>query len=205
MKKIIICNIPMKESVDQVVYTSSDRSLRISNRPVRYPINALLETTVSAADDVKVILLSKNDAYSFCQQHTDEFIEEFTQAIASADIEPKFQVIYTKFSQEKPVHEQLMGYLVNEIDENAHILVDITYGPKDLPIVIFAALSFAEKFLNCEIDSIVYGQASFAQGKVVNQKICDMSPLYYLSSVVDMICCNEPHKARKTLDELLSL
>lgn len=205
MKKVIICNIPMKESVDQVVYTSEDRSLSVSNRHVRYPVNALLETTVTPEDEVKVILLSKNDEYSYSQQHTDEFITEVNQALAAANVTPSIRIIDTEFSQDKLVHEQLMGRLVEEIDEGSHILVDITYGPKDLPIVIFTAIGFAEKFLDCEIDAIVYGQASFVQGKAVNQKICDMSPLYYLSSVTNTIRCNEPGKARKTLNELLSL
>lgn len=205
MKKVIICNIPMKESVDQVVYTSEDRSLSISDRHVRYPINALLENTVSSDDEIKVILLSKNDEYSFSRQHTDEFIAELNQALSSVNVTPIIQVIDTEFSQNKLIHEQLMGKLVEEIDDGSHILVDITYGPKDLPIVIFAAIGFAEKFLDCEIDAIVYGQASFVQGKTVNQKICDMSSLYYLSSVTNTIRCNEPNKARKTLTELLSL
>ena len=205
MKKVIICNIPMKESVDQVVYTSEDRSLSVSNRLVRYPVNALLEKTVTPEDEVKVILLSKNDEYSYSQQHTDEFITEVNQALAAANVTPSIRIIDTEFSQDKLVHEQLMGRLVEEIDEGSHILVDITYGPKDLPIVIFTAIGFAEKFLDCEIDAIVYGQASFVQGKAVNQKICDMSPLYYLSSVTNTIRCNEPGKARKTLNELLSL
>ena len=112
MKKVIICNIPMKESVDQVVYTSEDRSLSVSNRLVRYPVNALLETTVTPEDEVKVILLSKNDEYSYSQQHTDEFITEVNQALAAANVTPSIRIIDTEFSQDKLVHEQLMGRLV---------------------------------------------------------------------------------------------
>ena len=100
---------------------------------------------------------------------------------------------------------QLMGKIVDEIDNGSHIIVDITYGPKDLPIIIFTALGFAEKFLECEVDAIIYGQASFVDGHVVNTKICDMSPLYYLSSVTNTIKCDEPEKARKALKSLLSL
>ena len=195
----------MKESVDQVAYTSDDISLLVSDRRVRYPVNALLEKTVSCDDDLKVIILSKNDEYSFSQQHTDEFLDELNQVLATSNVKPVIRIIDTEFSQSKLVHEQLMGKLVDEIDEGSHILVDITYGPKDLPIVIFAAIGFAEKFLDCEIDAIVYGQASFVQGKAVNQKICDMSSLYYLSSVTNTIRCDKPEKARKTLNELLSL
>ena len=205
MKKIVICNIPMKETVDSVVYVGEDRSIPVSDRKVRYPINALLEKTATPEDDIKVILLVKNDEYSFCDKHLAEFKDETHQVLSKVNVNPSYVVIDTEFSENKIVHEQLMGKLVNEIDENAHILVDTTFGPKDLPIVIFAALGFAEKFLCCEIDNIVYGQASFADGKAVNTKICDMSPLYYLSSVTNTIRCDDPVKARKTLNALLSL
>ena len=36
--------------------------------------------------------------------------------------------------------------IVDEIEDNSHILCDITYGPKDLPIVLFSVLNFAEKY-----------------------------------------------------------
>ena len=36
MKKIVICNIPMKEIVDQSVYASDDLSVLVSDRVVRY-------------------------------------------------------------------------------------------------------------------------------------------------------------------------
>ena len=98
-----------------------------------------------------------------------------------------------------------MGRLIEEIETGAHILVDITYGPKDLPIVIFSALNFAEKFLKCEIDNIVYGQAAFEGDKVVGSVICDMIPLYCLSSVTNTIKCEDPLKARQMLKSLLSI
>ena len=46
MKKTIICNIPMKETVDKSVYEGEDMSVAISNRAVMYPINAFIEKNV---------------------------------------------------------------------------------------------------------------------------------------------------------------
>ena len=98
-----------------------------------------------------------------------------------------------------------MRKLIDEIDIESQIMADITYGPKDLPIVIFSTLSFAEKFLKCKIDNIVYGQADFIDDKVVGSIICDMTPLYCLSSVTNTIKCDDPQKARQMLKSLLSL
>ena len=205
MRKIIICNIPMKEKTDKCAYTTDDLSLNISGREVIYPITAFLEKNLKSADEVKLLLLIKKDEAGNYQKNSADFVEEILciNKEIGAKIEHKY--IETDFSEEQSVHEQLMGRIVDELDNGSHIIADITYGPKDLPIVLFSALNFAEKFLGCEIDNIIYGQASFVGGKPTNTKICDMIPLYYLNSVTNTIRCDDPEKARKMLKSLLSL
>lgn len=202
MKKTIICSIPMKKVVDKSVYESEDLSVSVSSTAVRYPINAYLEKNVSSEEEVKIILLVKKDEIGHFEKNKAEFEAELRE-LCKANI--TITTIDTDFSQEKVIHEQLMGRIVDEIEDASHITVDITYGSKDIPIVIFSALGFAEKFLDCEIDNIIYGQASFKDGHAVNTKICDMSPLYCLSSVTNTINCTDRGKARKTLKSLLSL
>ncbi len=205
MKKIVICNVPMRENVDKSVYTSADLSLPTSSRAVRFPINSFLEETLNPDDELKLVLLTKNDEYSCAQKNAEDFITEIDEINKNIGAKIEFTNIDTAFSQEQAIHEQLMASIVDHIDVDSHILADITYGPKDMPIVLFSAMGFAEKFLRCEIDNIIYGQANFENGKVVNTKICDMIPLYYLNSVTDTIHCDEPERAKHMLKTLLSL
>ena len=195
----------MKENVDQAIYTSEDRSIPASNRPVRYPINAFLEATMQPSDEIKIILLVKKDEHGFHENNVNYFKTEFDQANAEIGASVTYSVVDTDFSQNKSVHEKLMGDLVDELDIGTHVIVDTTYGPKDLPIVIFTALGFAEKFLNCVIDNIIYGQASFENGHAVDTKLCDMIPLYCLGSITNTIHCIEPEKAKSMLKTLLSI
>jgi hypothetical protein len=204
MKKVVICNIPMKEQVDKVLYVSDDKSLPVADRKVRYPICAFLQKTLKSDDELKVILLVKKDKYAHYKKNTEVFLDELKEANTTGAV-INFIVIDTDFVQSQAVHEQLMGQIVDEIETGSHILVDTTFGPKDLPIVVFAALNFAEKFLDCTVDNIIYGQASFVNGKPVDTKICDMIPLYCLSSISNTIHCNNPENARTMLKSLLSL
>ena len=205
MKKTIICGIPMKKVVDQVVYRSDDKSIPSADRAVRYPVNAFLEETLKPSDELKIILLVKQDPHGSHEHNIGLFKEELANANASIGAKVSYTVIDTDFSQSKSVHEHLMGRLVDEFDIGAHVIVDTTYGPKDLPIVIFTSLNFAEKFLKCEIDNIIYGQASFVDGHAVDTKLCDMIPLYYLGSITNTIHCIEPEKAKSMLKALLSI
>ncbi len=205
MNKTIICGIPMKEDIDKVVYVSDDKSLPVSEEAVQYPINSFLKETATKEDHFSVILLVKTNLYSASEKNLQRFQDEFTNAISLTGASADFCVIRSDFSEAKNVHEKLLGDIIDKIEVGSQILVDLTYGPKDLPVVIFTALNFAEKFLNCEIENIIYGQANFINGHAVNTKICDMIPLYYLGSITNTIGRTVPEKARSMLKSLLSL
>ena len=205
MKKIVICNIPMREKVDQVLYTSDDQSLPVSTRRIRYPICGFLEETMTAEDEFRVILICKRDSYGHADRNLELFKEEMAEVNAEIGASVEYTVIDSVFEETRTVHEQLMGEIIDIMPVGSHILADMTYGPKDLPIVVFEALYFAEKFLECTVDHIVYGQASFVDGHAVNTKICDMIPLYCLGSVTNTIHCSEPEKAKSMLKTLLSI
>lgn len=205
MKKTIICNIPMKEKVDMSVYKSDDKSLPVSEKSVRYPINSFLHRTMNPEDELKVILLVKKDDKKHFMKNTDDYISELNEINADIKAKLEYLTIETEFDESRSVHEKLLSDVVNALDDESHILADITYGPKDLPVVLFTALNFAEKFMNCSVDNIIYGQASFENGRVVETKICDMVPLFCLGSVTNMINCSDSKKAKEMLNNLLDI
>ena len=176
MKKTIICSIPMKERVDSTVYSSNDKSLPVSERAFRFPINSFLSQTSSEGDEYKAILLIKKDSNLYYERNTEFFKEELNTICDSTGAKVEYFILDTDFAQKREIHEQLMGKIVEEIEEGSSILADITYGPKDIPIVIFSALSFAEKFLECEIVNIVYGRAEYKNDRVISTEICDIRP-----------------------------
>ena len=205
MKKTVICNVTMNEKPNKLIYPTTDRSLPTSEREVIYPISAFLEKTLRSDDDVTAILLVKKDPMGNYKKNAAIFVEELLSANENIGAHIDFKTIETEFTEEQSVHEELLGRIVDEIEDGTHILADITYGPKDLPIVLFSALNFAEKFLGCEVDNLIYGQVNFQNGVPINPRICDMVPLYYLNSVTNTVHAEEPQRARQMLKSLLSI
>ena len=114
------------------------------------------------------------------------------------------------FNQDKVNNEQLIMNLVDRIETNSHIMVDITYGFKSLPIILFTVLNFATNHLSCEVDNIVYGQdSSDEDNKLIKDstKLYNMIPLYYLSFLPQAIQYhgNNPQKVKDILRSLLIL
>lgn len=205
MKKTIICNIPMKEQVDLSIYSSDDKSIPVSERKVRYPVNSFLEKTITSEDELKVVLLVKRDRYGHYKKNAEDYKKELTTINSTIQAKIEYVFVETEFEEIKSVHEDLLKKIVDEIEIGGHVISDVTYGPKDVLVVLFTALNFAENHLECEIDNILYGQASFVDGHAVDTKICDMIPLYCLGSVTNTIRCTDSSKAKSMLKKLLSL
>ena len=136
MKKTVICNISMKENLDQVIYSSTDRSLPVSDRKVSYPICAFLEKTMTSEDELDAILLVKKDKNDHYKKNIERFREELEAVNEKIDADISYTIIDSEFEEHQTVHEQLMKEIVAHISDKSHILADITYGPKDLPIVL---------------------------------------------------------------------
>lgn len=203
MRKTIICNIPMKEKVDQTVYLSDDRSVPVSERAVRFPINTFLEKTMKDSDELKVVMLIKRSKYDFSTRNAEYFKNELENINSLIGAKIEYKMIESEFTQKASVHKKLVSQIVDELDFEDNLYIDITYGSKDLPIVIFTALNYAEKFMGCNIENILYGQASFDGDKVVDTKIYDMIPLYCISSITNTIDI-EPDKAKDMLKVIVS-
>ncbi len=208
MKKIVICNVPMRNNtqIKKGIYQSDDRSIPVSDWAVKYPVNALLECTTLPTDMIKAILLVKRDSKEYFKKNLEECIAEMTAAVQKCGASIEFHTIYSDFEETKSVHDTLLLDIIDELENNSHVIADITYGPKDLPIVLFTALNFAERFLGCEVDNIVYGQAEFDDaGNAECLRIRDMVPLYYLNFAANTIQCNSAEDSKKVLKTLLSI
>ena len=139
MKKTVICNITMKEKTDRCKYETTDLSLPVSFREVVYPVSAFLEKTLHKDDEVKAIMLVKKDPSGNYQKNAAECVGEILAINENIGAKIEFKMVETAFSEVQEIHEELLGKIVDEIDDGTHIIADITYGPKDLPIVLFTA------------------------------------------------------------------
>ena len=187
------------------VFHSDDRSLPTSDLPMVYPVNSFLSCTLSESDIVHVILLAKDGQYSHCSENAELFKNELDAANQAIGAHIRYSTVTTSFVQNDATHRQMLDSLVREIEPKSHLIADITFGPKDVPLIIFTALTFAEQQLQCDVDNILYGKADFMDGRAINTELCDVSSLYYLSSISSTVQCNDPDKAKKMLTSLLSL
>lgn len=206
MKNLIICNGIMGPRKEKTGYASTGNSLKVSSDKFLYPVSAFLSENMVSGQEYKVLLIMKRDSFNRYEQNISDFKEEIEAVAASKGGVLEVVPVLTDFSQRRAVHEGLLETIVEHIEEGSNILADITYGPKDVPFVVFAALNFAEKFLNCEINHIIYGKADFDNKNApVNTEVWDLAPIYFINSVTNSINCSDSEEAKEMLKALLSI
>ena len=161
MRKILICNVAMRESVEPLIYTPDDETMHISNCPVTYPILSCIESLISPGDNVKIVLLCKCDPNRNYVRNIERFKKEFIEQCRGNVDMPEFKVLNTDFDEGKIATEKMLSKIVAECEDEAEIISDITYGSKTMPVVLLAALSFAVKHLACKVQHVFYGQVYF--------------------------------------------
>lgn len=205
MKKTLLCNVKMKSRATKTVYISEDKSIPVSNTEVRYPVTSFFEKTLTEDDCVTVVLIVKKDENGETEANIIDCKEELSEMARKTGAKLNYKIIYTEYKETLEIHEKLLMDIIETLEEDSHITVDMTYGPKDLAIVVFGALNFSEKYMACEVDNIIYGQADFVDGRATNTRICEMAPLYYLNQVTNTVDCKSAGDAKKMMNLLLNI
>ena len=204
MKKTLIYSLPMKKP-DQMVYQNGLFKTEISSDAFFYPIHAYLAKHMTPEDDYKIIFIVKRNGFGGEIEAERICREELEQINAKIGAKIEIKTIATDFDEQKTVHDMFFSALIDEIEDESTIIWDSTFGSKDVPLIIFAALNFAEKFLDCEVEHIFYSQGYYQGKDLVRTKLVTMDSLFSLISLVNNVDCDSPEKARNLVKLLTSL
>ena len=203
--KTIISIVPMY-SKTPAVYAGHPAIANAES--VVYPINGVLSTSLKKGEEVKVILLKAidpNDGEHTADRNEEIFKKELNAINERIGAKITYESVAINFTETRKEQEKLLKGVVDRLEEGTEVYADITYGPKSMPIIVFYALGFAERFLNVEVKNIVYGKAYFdADGKAYGHELVDMTALYYLNAITNQIEVDDAEQARDLLDQFLS-
>jgi len=208
--KTIISNLPMFKTLKPQRYrTDTGNEAALYPQAVKFPVSAMLPQVLAPKDIVKLLLLVTEGGDNAGANHAEEFFEEL-KLIATGSgakiTEPV--IINTPFSLGKDNAEKLFKKIIGEIEQNTEIFADVTFGPKSLPVTLFCALNFAEKFFNAKIRNIVYGRVEF-KDNIINESIppvlYDITHLYFLNQLTDVMKAPNGKAALAQVDRFFAL
>ena len=205
MKKIVISTLPSDNRLVKRLYPVDGNATIEVKEPVYFAVNSAMANNLQKDDDVKVILVGTTRKDDFVKENAKKFMEELNSFNkVGANIHEA--VITRPFDESKTNFHELYENILDELEEDAELYVDVTFGPKTPVLLLFSVLQFAEKFFHCSIGNIVYSKVIFKPGtsEVIpgTEMIYDITPLYMLNSITDTIECSDGKKAVQAVKAL---
>ncbi|MCR5125263.1 MAG: TM1812 family CRISPR-associated protein [Treponema sp.] len=203
MKKTVFVTLMMADDMHKRHYPVDGNSFIEYSGEVYYAINAVLAKTITSEDDIKVVLLETKGGDKAGTKNAQLFMNELNE-LNSCGANITYEVIPSDFIETKSKFKDLYMKLIKSFESEAELYADVTFGPKSLPLLIFAAMQFGEKFFDCSIGNVIYLKTEFKNGKVdeSSQIICDYTPLYLLNSFTNTIECSSGGKAIAAVEAL---
>lgn len=203
MKKTVFVSLMMADNMQKRHYPVDGNSFIEYPGEVYYAINAVLAQTISAEDEIKVVLIQTKGGDDAGSKNATLFMDELN-ALNTCGASIKYEVIPSVFVETKDKFKDLYKSLIKNLENGTELYADVTFGPKSLPLMIFAAMQFGEKFFDCSIGNVIYLKAEFKNNQLFegSQMIYDYTPLYMLNSFTNTIECSSGDKAVAAVEAL---
>ena len=203
MKKIVFVTLPLKGRLEKRIYPVDGNALIEIKEPICFAATSALASTLKIDDEVKVILLKTEGGENAGDENAELFKEELNH-FNTVGAKISYETLANAFDPSKTNFQFTFKALIKKLEEGAEIYADITYGPKPLAFLLFTVCQFAEKFFDCSIGNIVYSKVEFQNGKIVDgsEMIYDITPLYLMNSLTNMIEAPSSERAIRTVEAL---
>ncbi len=205
MKKILFVTLPLKKNLKKCVYPVDGNALLEIKEPIQFAATAALANSLKADDDVKVLLLETKGGENAGSDNAKLFKEELDHFNKAIGANISYKIISGPFDLSQTNFKHIFKDLLNELEHNAEIYADITFGPRTLPLLLFPIFQFAEKFFDNSISYIVYAKVEFDENKKIiagSEMIYDITPLYLMNSFTNLIETSSSERAIKAIEAL---
>lgn len=216
MKKIVFCPITLQPADKfTAIYDAKQEEFFTGStyeKKIYYPINVVLANELENGDELKVVLIrTKNDNRadddaifnSNCEKFTSELKEICAKIGVKSNIEnPDF--IISDFKETKDIFEKRFMQFFEVLEDDVEIYADTTFGSRVFSMILMDVLRFAEKFFNADLKSVVYGQTSFNNGKASDGIVYDISSLYFLNNITNVLKADSGKDAVEAFRDFLN-
>lgn len=181
MKNTIILPLRYRWNLKKTTFRKGENDfMNYQDGEFVFAISHILSGIIAEDSETDVILIRTTSEYRETEQFVDEAKEELNSVLSGRCKQINYKVIDAPYSSTRKELGMIYRKLCNEIAPETNIYADLTFGPKYMPLVVFCALNYAEKYSDCNIKSVLYGL--FDGQKDNKGTIVDFTSLYLLNT-----------------------
>jgi len=205
LKKIFtIAPLQHVEAGDLIYYAINNEKLQY-HVPTCFPVLPLIHGYVETGETVEVVVLTtENHETALGNYQTIE--REVTSLCEGIGASCAVSKIDIPFDETVETHLNTFKALIGKISDGDIVLVDMTYGPKCLAIVLMMAMNYGYRACkDCAIESFVYGSLDFREGHPYGKRIYDITSLFLMDQIVNELAKSKNKNPKKAIESILNM
>ena len=180
MKTTIIYPVRYRYNSKPAQYLEGDNNFeKYDPAPVYYAMNHVIAGLVDPDSEIDVLLVETCSEGRNTADEVKIAREEVLDKLGGFGERLHISVIQVPFASTKAALADVYQKVRSSIPAGSKIFVDLTYGSKYIPLIMFCVLNYAEKYLDCEVQKIFYG---FFEPGDTPKYIVDFTMLYLLNN-----------------------
>lgn len=184
MKRIYFTAIPLQSNF--VLQPSVPEPVNFDlkdQQPRCFPIIRVMAQTMQPGDQAELVIVRQHNSRH--NENYDAILQEL-QSLHLADVQVRDLAL--EESQSRNVLMHMFRSMIEVLEPDACYYACMTFGTKAWPLVLASVLNYAEKILdNTQVAGVYYQEALRRNGQIVKTRMYDMSVLFSLNSVVDLV------------------
>ncbi len=211
MTKIVFCPIALQHL--DAIYSAKQPELFAGtkyDKPVFYPINAVLANELYKDDELKIVLIKTKDASrpdfeKTCTENQEKYLTEIKEICSLTGARSNADnpiIIESEFKETKDIFEKRFMEFFDVLEKDTEIYADTTFGSRVFSMIMMNVIEFAEKFFDADLKSVVYGKTSFIDdpenpGKKTPTQgtVYDISALCLMTNLTHVLKADSGEKA----------
>lgn len=203
MKRIYFTAVPLESNFILDTYPLNPVNFTLDTAMARsaYPILPVIDATLRPGDEGIVVAMRQQNS-----PHNEnmEILRRELEALPRKNWE--LRELTVPESQQKDLLLDLFARLIDCMEDDACYYACMTFGTKTFPVVLFSALSYADKIRrNTQIGGIYYREVLRSRGQSRTANLYDVTALFTLNALVDLVAGMEGSDKDKMIRQMLEL
>lgn len=203
MKRIYFTAVPLESNfvLKPQPVNPVNFDLTTSVKQVAFPIVPIVDATLQPEDEGVIVAIRQQNSP---QNKNMDILRTELDALGKSNWTIRELTVPER--QDKDLLLGLFTAMIDCMEDNACYYACMTFGTKTYAVVLFSALSYAEKIRsNTQICGIYYCEIRREEGRPVQANLYDVSALFTLNSLVDLVAgmdCRDKDRMIRTMLEL---
>lgn len=203
MKRIYFTAVPLQSNfvIQSMPFNPVNFTLNTGLQQSAFPIVPVVDATLGPEDEGIIVAVRQ---YNSPDNRNMDILRSELESLGKSNWTLRDLTVPER--QDKDLLLGLFRAMIGCMEDDACYYACMTFGTKTYPVVLFSALSYAEKIRhNTQISGIYYREVLRREGVMQGSRLYDATAIFTLNGLVDLVAGMDCENKDRMIETMLEL